>query len=149
MSDYSLILIINQRELLQYSLLGQTGLAVSRLAFGAMTFSDGNNDIASVYKVDAALANELVSVAWTRVNLFDTADAYAGGESESLLGKALKHRRQEAVITTKVGFRSGQPLTQAGLSRRHILCSVDQSLHAWELTGSMSMLFILKIHLHH
>ncbi|HHT0468122.1 TPA: hypothetical protein ACTW5X_001583 [Klebsiella variicola subsp. variicola] len=48
---------------MQYSLLGQTGLAVSRLAFGAMTFSDGNNDIASVYKVDAALANELVSVA--------------------------------------------------------------------------------------
>lgn len=114
---------------MQYSLLGQTGLAVSRLAFGAMTFSDGNNDIASVYKVDAALANELVSVALDKViNLFDTADAYAGGESESLLGKALKHRRQEAVITTKVGFRSGQPLTQAGLSRRHILCSVDQSL---------------------
>ncbi|WP_438441785.1 aldo/keto reductase [Klebsiella variicola] len=114
---------------MQYSLLGQTGLAVSRLAFGAMTFSDGNNDIASVYKVDAALANELVSVALDKgINLFDTADAYAGGESESLLGKALKHRRQEAVITTKVGFRSGQPLTQAGLSRRHILCSVDQSL---------------------
>lgn len=95
---------------MQYSLLGQTGLAVSRLAFGAMTFSDGNNDIASVYKVDAALANELVSVALDKgINLFDTADAYAGGESESLLGKALKHRRQEAVITTKVGFRSGQP----------------------------------------
>jgi aryl-alcohol dehydrogenase-like predicted oxidoreductase len=62
------------------------------------------------------------------VNFFDTADAYAGGESETLLGKALKSRRNDVVIATKVGFRSGPALTQAGLSRRHILWSVDQSL---------------------
>jgi aryl-alcohol dehydrogenase-like predicted oxidoreductase len=62
------------------------------------------------------------------INFFDTADAYAGGESEILLGKALRARRDEVVIATKAGFRSGTPLTQAGLSRRHILWSVDQSL---------------------
>ena len=126
MSDYSLILIINQERTFAIFTIrsDRTGCIPSRV-----WRYDGNNDIASVYKVDAALANELVSVALDKgINLFDTADAYAGGESESLLGKALKHRRQEAVITTKVGFRSGQPLTQAGLSRRHILCSVDQSL---------------------
>src|SRR6185369_5956154 len=62
------------------------------------------------------------------VNFFDTADAYAGGESETLLGAALKPHRDRVVIATKVGFRTGSPLTQAGLSRRHILWSVDQSL---------------------
>lgn len=114
---------------MQYTTLGRTGLVVSRLAFGAMTFSSGNNEITSLYKVGADLANELVGSALDAgINLFDTADAYAGGESESLLGAALKARRSEAVISTKVGFRSGAPLTQSGLSKRHIHWSVDQSL---------------------
>lgn len=114
---------------MQYTRLGQSGLVVSRLAFGAMTFSGGNREIASLYKVGAELADELVGAALDAgVNFFDTADAYAGGESETLLGAALKSRRSEAVIATKVGFRSGAPLTQSGLSRRHILWSVDQSL---------------------
>lgn len=114
---------------MQYTTLGRSGLVVSRLAFGAMTFSGGNKDIATLYKVGANQANELVSQALAAgVNFFDTADAYAGGESEVLLGQALKARRSEAVVATKVGFRSGDPLTQSGLSRRHILWSVDQSL---------------------
>jgi aryl-alcohol dehydrogenase-like predicted oxidoreductase len=62
------------------------------------------------------------------VNFFDTADSYAGGQSETILGEALRPRRQELVIATKVGFRSGEILTQAGLSRRHILASCEQSL---------------------
>ena len=114
---------------MQYARLGQTGLVVSRLAFGAMTFSRGNKEIASVYKVGASLADELVGAALDAgVNLFDTADAYAGGESESLLGTALKERRSQVVIATKVGFRTGEPLIQSGLTRRHILWPVDQSL---------------------
>lgn len=114
---------------MQYTRLGQTGLVVSRLAFGAMTFSAGNKDIASVYKVGADLADELVGTALDAgVNFFDTADAYAGGESEVLLGAALKSRRSDVVIATKVGFRTGAALPHAGLSRRHILASVDQSL---------------------
>jgi aryl-alcohol dehydrogenase-like predicted oxidoreductase len=114
---------------MQYALLGNTGLAVSRLAFGAMTFTQGNKNLAAVYKVGAKLADELVGRALDAgVNLFDTADGYAGGESETLLGAALKQRRDQVVIATKVGFRSGPPTTQSGLSRRHILWSVDQSL---------------------
>jgi aryl-alcohol dehydrogenase-like predicted oxidoreductase len=109
--------------------LGQTGLTVSRLAFGAMTFTAGNRDIGAVFKVGAQLADQLVGRALDAgINLFDTADGYAGGESETLLGAALKSRRDAVVITTKVGFRTGPALTQAGLSRRHILWSVDQSL---------------------
>ena len=114
---------------MQYKRLGNTGLIVSRLAFGAMTFTAGNKDIGAIFKVGAQLADALVGRALEAgVTLFDTADGYAGGESETLLGAALKPRRNDVVIATKVGFRTGAPLTQAGLSRRHILWSVDQSL---------------------
>jgi aryl-alcohol dehydrogenase-like predicted oxidoreductase len=113
----------------RYTTLGNTGLVVSRLAFGAMTFTSGNKDFATIYKVGAKLADELVGQSLDAgVNFFDTADGYAGGQSETLLGAALKSRRDEVVIASKVGFRSGDPLTRAGLSRRHILWSIDQSL---------------------
>ncbi len=114
---------------MNYTTLGSTGLVVSRMAFGAMTFTQGNKDIASIFKVGEQLADQLVGRALgAGINFFDTADGYAGGESEKLLGAALKSRRNEVVIATKVGFRTGAPLTQAGLSRRHILWSVDESL---------------------
>src|SRR5580658_6400088 len=114
---------------MQYATLGNTGLLVSRLAFGAMTFTAGNRSAETIYKVGAELADELVGTSLDAgVNFFDTADGYANGESESMLGAALKSRRDQVVIATKVGFRTGKPLTQSGLSRRHILWSVDQSL---------------------
>jgi aryl-alcohol dehydrogenase-like predicted oxidoreductase len=114
---------------MQYAILGNTGLMVSRLGFGALTFTQSNKALSSVYKVGAELADQLVGRARDAgVNFFDTADVYAGGESETLLGAALKPHRDEVVIATKVGSRSGVELTQSGLSRRHILWSVDQSL---------------------
>ncbi|HEV7322335.1 MAG TPA: aldo/keto reductase [Ensifer sp.] len=114
---------------MQYATLGNTGLVVSRLAFGAMTFTSGDRSIGSVYKTDAEAADALVGQALDAgITFFDTADAYASGQSERILGEALKDRRDEVVIATKVGFRTGTPLTQSGLSRRHILWSVDQSL---------------------
>jgi aryl-alcohol dehydrogenase-like predicted oxidoreductase len=114
---------------MQYATLGNTGLTVSRLAFGAMTFTQGNQDIGAIYKVGAGEAVTLVAQALEAgINFFDTADAYAGGESETLLGRALKSRRDDVVIATKVGFRTGDALTRAGLSRRHIHWSVDHSL---------------------
>jgi aryl-alcohol dehydrogenase-like predicted oxidoreductase len=73
---------------MQYALLGNTGLAVSRLAFGAMTFTQGNKNLAAVYKVGAKLADELVGQALDAgVNLFDTADGYASGESRPCLAR--------------------------------------------------------------
>lgn len=114
---------------MQYATLGNTGLLVSRLAFGAMTFTQGNRNMATIYKVGEKLADELVGGAIDAgINFFDTADVYASGESETLLGRALKGRRDDIVLATKVGFRSGDALPRAGLSRRHILWSVDQSL---------------------
>jgi aryl-alcohol dehydrogenase-like predicted oxidoreductase len=114
---------------LQYTTLGDTGLIVSRLAFGAATFTQGNKEMGTFAKVGEALADELVGMALDQgVTFFDTADSYANGESEILLGHALRQRRGEVVLATKVGFRTGAPLTQHGLSRRHILWSVEQSL---------------------
>jgi aryl-alcohol dehydrogenase-like predicted oxidoreductase len=114
---------------MQYARLGTSGLIVSRLAFGAMTFTAGNKDLGSIYKVGAKLADELVGQSLDAgINLFDTADQYANGESETLLGAALASKRDQVIIATKVGFRAGPALVQSGLSRRHILWSVDRSL---------------------
>jgi aryl-alcohol dehydrogenase-like predicted oxidoreductase len=114
---------------MQYTMLGNTGLIVSRLAFGAMTFTSGNRALGAIYKTDASTATTLVGRALDAgVNFFDTADGYAGGQSEEILGEALKSRRSEVVLATKVGFRTGEPLIRAGLTRRHIHWSIDQSL---------------------
>lgn len=62
------------------------------------------------------------------INHFDTADGYSHGQSEIALGKALKGRREDVIITTKYGFRNGEPITQSGLSRRHTVRSVEGCL---------------------
>jgi aryl-alcohol dehydrogenase-like predicted oxidoreductase len=113
---------------MQYSKLGNTGLIVSRLSFGAMTFGSGN--LQSVYKIsDQDAAKQMVDQALEAgVNFFDTADGYADGQSEVMLGWALGKRRQDVIVATKVGFRTGDPITQAGLSRRHIFASAEASL---------------------
>lgn len=114
---------------MEYRRLGNTGLIVSRMAFGAMTFTLGNRDLAALFKVEAELADRLVGQAIDAgVNFFDTADVYARGESERLLGAALRSRRQQAIISTKCGGRFGSDVNDAGLSRRHIMASVDASL---------------------
>lgn len=114
---------------MQYNRLGNTGLVVSRLAFGAMTFGSAEGPLGSVYKVDQSLANQLVHTALDAgVNFFNTADAYAEGASERMLAEALGARRKDVVIATKAGFRSGPALLHQGLSRQHLLASVEGSL---------------------
>jgi aryl-alcohol dehydrogenase-like predicted oxidoreductase len=114
---------------MQYARLGDTGLIVSRLAFGSMTFGSGSGPFASVSKVDQSGANELIARALDGgINYFNSADVYAGGESERMLGKALGAKRKEVVIATKVANRMGPALIEAGLSRRHILAAAEGSL---------------------
>jgi aryl-alcohol dehydrogenase-like predicted oxidoreductase len=94
-----------------------------------MTFTDQDRSLAGLAKVGGALADELVGRALEAgVTFFDTADSYSGGESERLLAKALGSRRDDVVLATKVGFRTGESLGRSGLSRRHILWSIDESL---------------------
>lgn len=112
---------------MRYSKLGQSGLVVSKLAFGTMTL--GNTWKGPLAAFDAAESAALVDRALDAgINLFDTADVYHRGESETLLGKALGTRRDEAVIATKVGMRIDAGLSNTGLSARHIHSSIDGSL---------------------
>ncbi|GFE68879.1 aldo/keto reductase [Chroococcus sp. FPU101] len=113
---------------MKYTRLGHTGLIVSKLSFGAMTF--GNHpSLPTIYKVDQENAQLMIDKCIeSGINFFDTADGYANGQSEVMLGKLLEHRRQDVIIATKVGFRTGEPITQAGLSKRHILDSCHRSL---------------------
>ncbi len=114
---------------MQYTRMGDTGLIVSRLAFGAMTFGSSSGIFAAVAKVGPALADELVNKALDAgINFFNSADVYTGGQSEEMLGKALGARRKDVVIATKVGARAGAALVHQGLSRHHILESAEGSL---------------------
>jgi aryl-alcohol dehydrogenase-like predicted oxidoreductase len=113
---------------MQYTRLGNSGLIISRLAFGAMTFGSDPTQPA-IYKVDRENARAMIDKALDAgINFFDTADLYAAGQSEAMLGELLGTRRLETVIATKVGFRAGEPITHSGLSRRHIMASCEASL---------------------
>lgn len=113
---------------MQYTTLGSSGLIVSRLAFGAMTFTR-DAFFAGVTKTRGADAEAIVGQAIDGgINFFDTADVYAAGQSEEVLGAALASRRGEVVIATKVRSRMGKALLQAGLSKRNIHYAIDQSL---------------------
>lgn len=109
-------------------LLGRTGLLVSEICFGSMTFG-GKGFWSVVGAQGESEADRLVGRALDAgVTFFDTADVYSEGESERLLGKALGARRQEIVLATKVRGRVGPGPNDVGLSRRHILASIEGSL---------------------
>lgn len=111
---------------MEYRLLGRSGLKVSKLCFGCMTFGNSQWGIGGV---DERLATEMVAACFDQgLNFFDTADVYSRGESETLLGKALGSRRKEAVVATKVRGRMGKGPNDVGLSRRHIIESCEASL---------------------
>jgi aryl-alcohol dehydrogenase-like predicted oxidoreductase len=114
---------------MQYQQLGNTGVFVSRLCLGAMTFG-GNappwHTIGGLSGHDVStLVDESIEAG---INFFDTANVYAGGESETLLGQALGNRRSNVVIATKVFGRMGEGANQVGLSRLHILREAEASL---------------------
>jgi len=112
-----------------YARLGNTGLLVSKLALGAMTFGSAEGPMASVSKVGQKGADEMVGKGLDAgVNFFNTADAYTGGQSEQMLAAALGARRKDTVIATKVGFRTGDALIHTGLSRQHVIASAEESL---------------------
>ena len=108
--------------------LGDTGVRVSELCFGAMTFG-GKGYWANIGQVGQKEADELVNIAIDGgINFFDTADVYSEGMSELLLGKALGTRRNSVVLATKVRGRTGSGPNDVGLSRRHIIDSCNASL---------------------
>ena len=105
---------------MEYRRLGKSGLKVSEICLGTMTFGHG---------ADAAESERMVHLAWDAgVNFFDTANSYGEGESERLLGEALKGRRRDAIIATKFFNPMGPNPNDSGMSRVHIMQAIDDSL---------------------
>jgi aryl-alcohol dehydrogenase-like predicted oxidoreductase len=117
---------------MEYATLGNTGLLVSKLCFGTMTFGDGRGIFKAIGAVDQAWADELVKMSIDGgINFFDTADVYTEGESEKILGQSLKNlniARKDVVIATKVYGRVGPGRNDIGASRGHIMDGVEASL---------------------
>jgi len=114
---------------MEYMKLGQTGLLVSRLSLGTMTFGAGTQSAYAMSTVDEGAAANLVAQALdTGINFFNCAGTYSGGEAEVQFGRAIKGRRDDVIIATKVGFRSAPALHSAGLSRREIIRGAEASL---------------------
>lgn len=102
--------------------LGHSGIEVSSLAFGAMMFGKwGNTDVAECHRMVARAID-------AGVTLFDTADMYDEGTSETILGAALHGQRERVVLATKVGNPMGGDRARSGLSRRWIMQACDDSL---------------------
>lgn len=116
---------------MKYNQLGKTGVLVSELCMGTMTFG-GKGYWEAIGRLAEDEVTLLIKTATERgINFIDTANAYSEGLSEILLGKALKNvgiSRQSVVIATKVRLRMGPGANQVGLSRLHISDSVDESL---------------------
>ena len=105
---------------MEYRRLGNCGLKVSEICLGTMTFGHGTDEEES---------ERMVHLAWdTGVNFFDTANSYGGGQSEILLGKALKGRRRDAIVATKFFNPMGPGINDSGMSRVHIMQAIDDSL---------------------
>src|SRR6202453_490213 len=117
---------------MKYATLGNTGLQVSRLCFGTMTFGDGRGMFKAIGAVGQAAADELVKTSIeSGINFFDTADVYTEGESEKILGQSLKNlkiARHHVVIATKAYGRVGPGRNDVGPSRGHIMDAVEASL---------------------
>ena len=122
---------------MQFKTLGDTGLLVSTICFGTMTFSGQSAGTeAGIWKhigdVNQAGADGLIKACIDAgVNFFDTADVYSDGESEKMLGQSLKNlniARKDVVIATKVYGRVGPGRNDVGASRGHIMDAVEASL---------------------
>jgi len=113
---------------MEYRLLGRSGLKVSVLTMGTMTFG-GKGDFANVGSVEADEARRQIDLCLDAgVNLIDTADVYSSGRSEEIVGAAIRGRRDEVLVTTKVRFRMGERPNDVGLSRHHIVSACEASL---------------------
>src|SRR5689334_450176 len=105
---------------MEYRRMGRSGLKVSEICLGTMTFGHGAEQAEANRIVDLALA--------AGVNFFDTANTYGGGQSEILLGKALNGRRQDVILATKFFNPTGPNPNDSGMSRVHIMRALEDSL---------------------
>src|SRR5918994_4288160 len=113
---------------MEYRRLGRSGLFVSTMTLGTMTFG-GRGGFEAVGSTDVATATRQVDMCLDAgVNLFDTADIYSGGESEDILGQAISGRRDRVLLATKARMPAGEGPNEAGLSRQHLIRQCEASL---------------------
>jgi aryl-alcohol dehydrogenase-like predicted oxidoreductase len=113
---------------MEYRQLGRSGLRVSVLTMGTMTFG-GQGDFANVGNTDLDEARRQIDLCLEAgVNLIDTADVYSAGRSEEIVGAAIKGRRDDVLLATKVRMEMGPGPNDAGLSRHHIVAGCEASL---------------------
>ncbi len=105
---------------MEYKKLGSTGLLVSELCLGCMTFGNEADESASRQVVERFLE--------AGGNFIDTADVYSNGVSEEITGRAIKSVREEVVLATKVRFPMGEGPNDVGLSRKHVISGCEESL---------------------
>jgi aryl-alcohol dehydrogenase-like predicted oxidoreductase len=114
---------------MKYRQLADTGVFVSELCLGTMTFGGRGQMWEVIGGLDQPSVDAIVNGALEAgINFIDTANVYSGGESETMTGKALAGRRHDVVLATKVRGRMGKGPNDVGLSRAHILEAVDDSL---------------------
>ena len=113
---------------MEYRQLGRSGLRVSALTLGTMTFG-GQGNFAKVGATDLAGARRQIDQALDAgVNLIDTADVYSSGASEEIVGQAIAGRRERVLLATKARMRMGDGPNDAGLSRYHLIRACEASL---------------------
>src|SRR5216684_111461 len=109
---------------MQYTQLGPTGVQVSRICLGTMSFGNSEEWMVEIDKAKPIVKRALD----LGVNFFDTANLYSDGRSEEILGELLRDHRDEIVLATKVRLKVGEGPNKEGLSRYHILSQVRKSL---------------------
>jgi aryl-alcohol dehydrogenase-like predicted oxidoreductase len=113
---------------MEYRTLGKSGLRVSVLTMGTMTFG-GRGGFAQVGSTDVDQARRQVDMCLDAgINLIDTADVYSGGLAEDILGEVLRGRRDDVLVATKVRMTMGRGPNDAGLSRHHVITGCEASL---------------------
>ncbi len=114
---------------MEYRRLGHSGLRVPALSFGTGTFGGGNDFFKAWGSTDAAGASRLIDLCLDHgVSMFDSADVYSDGLAETILGEAIKGKRQRLLISTKATFPAGDGANDYGSSRQHLVDAVDGSL---------------------
>lgn len=115
--------------IVEYRLLGRSGFKVPALSLGTGTFGGVGEFFGAWGNSDVAHAKRLIDICLDAgLNMFDSADGYSDGAAESILGEAIKGRRDKVIISTKATFRSGQGINDIGSSRFHLLDACDKAL---------------------
>ena len=118
---------------MEYKLLGQTGVKVSQLCFGTMSFG-GDADASESAKMYAACRQ-------AGINFFDCADGYSRGAAEGILGNLIANERDDLIITSKCFVPTGEDINARGANRRHIVRAVEASLKRLK-TDRLDILFM-------